>query len=64
MLSYLFGPTFLEKFLEVKLKMISFTIFSREKNINTSNLKTNKKEILKDIFISFFLETLDFQIHL
>jgi len=61
MMSYLFGPTFLEKIFKGKAKDdLIYNFLKKEKNINTFNFKINKKEILNDIFISFFLRNVRF----
>ena len=55
MLSYLFGPTFLEKIFRGKAKDdLIYNFLKREKNINTSNFKTNKKRNIKRYFYKFF----------
>ena len=61
MMSYLFGPTFLEKIFKGKAKNdLIYNFLKKEKNINTLKFKINKKEILNDIFISFFLRNVRF----
>ena len=56
MMNYLFGPTFLEKiFKRTADQDLIFKFLKREKKIHVTKFKTKKIEILKDIFVSFFL---------
>ena len=61
MLCYLFGPTFIDKIFKGSASDdLIYKFLKKEKNIITSDFKSEKKGILSDIFVSFFLRNIRF----